>query len=69
MILRLFNALLVTVIAFIILSVVVALLGSLNLPIASTIAGIISPFVWAISILLGVISFFGGFPANWNLIK
>ena len=67
--LRLFNALLVFVIAFIVLSIVIVILQALGISIASAIAGVLAPFVMAIAILLGVISFFGGFPTTWSLLK
>lgn len=51
------------VLTFIVLSVVVAVLGLVGL---GMVGAVIAPFIWAIAVIVGVLSFLGAFPNYWN---
>lgn len=64
---RLLIAVLNGVITFIVLSIIVAVLGMVG---AGSIGAVIAPFIWVISVLVGVLTFLGMIPNYWpNLIK
>lgn len=64
---RILIAVLNGVITFIVLSIIVAVLGMVG---AGSIGAVIAPFIWVISVLVGVLTFLGMIPNYWpNLIK
>ena len=67
MLTRILIALLNGLITFITLLIIVAILNRVGL---SDIGGSISPFVWGISVIVGILTFLGAVPNYWNgLIK
>lgn len=63
MITRLLLALLNAIITYIVLLILVVILGLVGL---GAIAAVISPFIWAIALIVGVLTFFGKLPNYWD---
>jgi hypothetical protein len=67
MLTRLLLAVLNGIVTFIVILIIVAILNMVGL---SQIGGVISPFAWVISLLVGILTFLGVVPNYWTgLIK